>query len=150
MSSNQVITIDNLPSEITIDIPEETNNLLLSILMYAGIGIAVVGFLFIIFGPDKIYYNAGEGMTFIQMLQAYPGPIASVGGVLFFAGSQISNYMGQKNENIINDQLDAQINIQDSDIPEGFVLNMKPLEEGKFLVELVESKNEDDEKKNKL
>ncbi len=139
MSSNQVITIDNLPSEITIDVPEETNNLLLSILMYAGVGIAVVGLLFIIFGPDKIYYNAGEGMTFIQMLQAYPGPIASVGGLLFFVGSQISSYMGQKNENIINKQLDAQIKIQDSEIPEGFALNMKPLEEGKYLVELVES-----------
>ena len=58
-------------------------------LMALGLVIGFVGAITIIFGPSMITYSATSGPTAYQMIQMYPGPIFSVGALLFAA----SNYL---------------------------------------------------------
>nr|WP_314477820.1 hypothetical protein [uncultured Pseudomonas sp.] len=57
--------------------------------MAIGIVIALVGFVTLVLGPEKITYSIVAGPTLLQYLQMYPGPIFSVGGVLFAVGKHL-------------------------------------------------------------
>ncbi|KDM89761.1 hypothetical protein [Photobacterium galatheae] len=118
------ITIHDLPSKVKITLPEEPNSGGASFLMFIGLGIAIVGVLFAIFGPSKIYYNAYEGMTFIQTLQAYPGPIASVGFLICGIANYVTNSALQEYQQAVAESLENAIQITDEDIPEGFKLSI--------------------------
>ena len=60
-------------------IKKEKTNWLATIIMLIGFVVTVVGAYFIMFGPSTIVYNRFEGMSYMQMMQAYPGPLASIG-----------------------------------------------------------------------
>ncbi|KPX42782.1 hypothetical protein RA263_04445 [Pseudomonas syringae pv. tagetis] len=62
---------------------------ILTLLRLIGLLLLVVGGVFIIFGPGTVRINYLTGLTFLQFLQLYPGPIASV-GVLVYG---ISNFL---------------------------------------------------------
>ncbi|WP_367598289.1 hypothetical protein [Pseudomonas fulva] len=57
--------------------------------MAIGIIIALVGFGTLVLGPETITYNRLAGPTLLQYIQMYPGPIFSVGGVLFAIGTRL-------------------------------------------------------------
>lgn len=52
------------------------------ILSYVGLAIMAVGLVTMIFGPSTITYSTFNGPTFLQYVQMYPGPIATVGGLV--------------------------------------------------------------------
>jgi len=60
--------------------PVILTSLLLSLI---GLLLFVVGGAFIIFGPDTVRIDYLTGLTFLQFLQLYPGPIASVGVLVY-------------------------------------------------------------------
>lgn len=126
--------LQDLPANIQIDIPSESPGP--SILTAIGVAIGVVGVGFIIFGPETIYYNRVSGMTFIQILQAYPGPIASVGFLLvtlagMWSGTEAKDRL-QQIENSVYDQLAFTA----EEIPEDKQLDFEMNEDGSFTVSL--------------
>lgn len=141
---NQV-TINDLPSKVKITLPEEPDSGGASLLMYLGMGISIVGVLFILFGPREIYYNAYKGMTFIQILQAYPGPIASVGFLICGIANYVTNSALQEYQTGVVASLESAIQITDEDIPEGFKLSIEQKEEDDkdvYYVSLIEATDE--------
>lgn len=58
-------------------------------MMVIGFVIALLGFGALVLGPETITYNRMTGPTLLQYLQMYPGPIFSVGGVLFALGTHL-------------------------------------------------------------
>lgn len=75
------VEMKDLPAKVKVELPEKPSNSVATAFGIMGLIILLVGGGFIIFGPEKIYYNIYDGMTFVQYLQAYPGPIASVGAL---------------------------------------------------------------------
>ncbi len=120
---NQV-TIDDLPALVRIDMPQEPNTMLSTIFTVIGFACIVVGGLFIIFGPDKIYYNALEGMNLLQMIEAYPGPIASAGFVICALANRIHNSAINSYQKNLMAALDRAIQINDADLPAGYRLGL--------------------------
>lgn len=59
------------------------------LLSFVGLAIMAVGFLTIIFGPSTITYSTFSGPTFTQWVQMYPGPIATVGGLISLCGKAL-------------------------------------------------------------
>lgn len=59
------------------------------LMMVMGLVIALLGFGALVLGPETITYNRVTGPTWLQYLQMYPGPIFSVGGVLFALGTHL-------------------------------------------------------------
>ncbi|WP_024676196.1 hypothetical protein [Pseudomonas syringae] len=53
------------------------------LLRLIGLLLLVVGGAFIIFGPRTVRIDYATGLTFLQFLQLYPGPIASVGMLVY-------------------------------------------------------------------
>ncbi|QKE62278.1 hypothetical protein HNE05_02505 [Aquipseudomonas campi] len=82
---------------------------LATILSFIGYGVLIVGVLTLIFGPESVMVSTFSGPDFFQMIQLYPGPIASV-GFLIVSGAALLN--GQK------EQL----------TPEAYLLNHYPIE----------------------
>jgi hypothetical protein len=128
------IKLQDLPAEIQLEIPE-SNNPLASLCNVVGFVLLIVGILLIFFGPEKIYYNMMEGMTFIQFFQAYPGPIATVGGGLLYIGSHLATTSVNKVNELFQRQIDARLDISDSDIPEGHSLAFTALGNNRFRVD---------------
>ncbi len=128
--------LHDLPARIQIEIPEGSAGP--GILSVIGIIIGVIGGGFIIFGPETIYYNRYEGMNFIQMLQAYPGPIASVGFLLVTLGGLWSGNEEKERLKKIEESLYSQLAFSPEDIPEGKMLDFERNEDGSFTVSLVD------------
>ncbi|MWV17813.1 hypothetical protein F3I16_17365 [Pseudomonas sp. L-22-4S-12] len=82
---------------------------LATILTFIGYGVLIVGVLTLIFGPESVMVNTFSGPDFFQMIQLYPGPIASLGFLIVSAATLLN---GQK-------QLLT---------PEAYLLNHYPLE----------------------
>lgn len=133
--------LHDLPARIQIDIPEGSAGP--GILTGIGIVIGVIGFGFIIFGPETIYYNRYEGMNFIQMLQAYPGPIASVGFLLVTLGGLWSGSEEKERLQKIEDSLYSQLAFSQEDIPDNKVLSFERNDDGSFTVSLEDFSPED-------
>ena len=138
------IQIDDLPAKVKIELPERQEGNGSNILFCLGSIITCVGFLFIMFGPDEIYFSRSDGATFIQFLQLYPGPIATAGGILLYIARAVSDGSEKEYQDEVEECLATAINIQDKDIPEGLALSMEPCEgeDNIMMVKLVEKTNE--------
>ncbi|WP_086481710.1 hypothetical protein [Oceanospirillum sanctuarii] len=128
--------LHDLPARIQIEIPEASSGP--GILTVIGIIIGVIGGGFIIFGPETIYYNRYEGMNLLQMLQAYPGPIASVGFLLVTLGGLWSSNEEKERLKKIEECLYSQLAFSPEDIPDGKMLDFERNEDGSFTVSLVD------------
>lgn len=128
--------LQDLPAKIRIDVPVPSPGP--GILNIIGIVIGVVGAGFIIFGPETIYYNRYSGMTLLQMMQAYPGPIASVGFLLVTLGSLWSGHEAKQRIEAVEQALYSQLAFTEEDIPAGKQLEFEADEAGFFLVSLVD------------
>lgn len=72
--------------------------------MFIGwIAAAVAGATYI-FGPDEILYYAHEGMTFLQHIQANPGPIMSFGLLCLVVGKRLRAKGGMTRESYLQAQ----------------------------------------------
>lgn len=49
----------------------------------------IVGVTTLIFGPETIYYDRFAGPNLLQLIQMWPGPITTVGGVCLAFGSKL-------------------------------------------------------------
>ncbi|GAL07077.1 hypothetical protein JCM19237_3082 [Photobacterium aphoticum] len=117
------VTVSDLPCRIKMDIPPQDNSLSNFFFVVGGVILAVgVGFIF--FGPETIYYDRYEGMTFVQVLQAYPGPIATLGGLMMGLASKAAESGTAETNRHIDAFIMQNIHIEDSDIPPGFTLSM--------------------------
>nr|WP_086937692.1 hypothetical protein [Thaumasiovibrio occultus] len=126
----ETVTIHDLPCKIRVYLPEQ-NTALIRIGMFfsiVGLCMLIVGCGFIVFGPDRIYYNYYEGLTFVQMLQAYPGPLATVGCLVTVLGSKLGGAEENKRQRALDDLVAKRIKIDDAEIPDGFTLSIVPLE----------------------
>lgn len=54
-----------------------------------GAGILLLGIATIIVGPKVIYYSRLSGPTLAEYIQLYPGPIATVGGLILTLGTTL-------------------------------------------------------------
>ncbi len=139
---SRTVTINDLPTKVKINMPESPSAAGSVIMTIIGFVMLVVGGLFIIFGPDRVY--VGSHMSFVEFLQLFPGPIATVGGFLIGVG----NWLAQSGDSSYRKAVDAAVGeavqIQDDEVPDGFELAInKADDEEIFLVELVEKKADD-------
>ncbi|WP_024694774.1 hypothetical protein [Pseudomonas syringae] len=54
-----------------------------------GFALFGAGFLTILLGPETVHYSKATGLAFLQYLQMYPGPIATLGLLIARVGSSI-------------------------------------------------------------
>lgn len=132
------------------DLKQSSASSLFVVLAVAGFILLATGILFIIFGPETIYYNTASGMTFVQVLQAYPGPIASVGGL--FIG--IANYglrvssPETKLDKAIQNTLSA-AGVDANELPEGYELHADMTADNQLTIELRPVSNQADNHSNR-
>ncbi|MGI3002781.1 hypothetical protein ACRTDJ_06800 [Shewanella algae] len=133
------VTIHDLPSKVRVSIPEKEDTTASHFIAIIGYAILALGGLFIIFGPETIYYNRSEGMTFVQFLQAYPGPIATVGALIAALGSKMINSAESDFSQELSDAFNDAVQIDDEEIPDGYKLDVdKTEDEGIFYISLVD------------
>lgn len=138
------VEMKDLPAKVKLVLPAKSSGNFSMVFSIIGFSTFFVGAMFIIFGPDQIYYNMYDGMTFIQYLQAYPGPIASVGVLILSLTQAASNSAKKGYMEEVNRCIDRAIQIEEDEIPEGFTLSMEVCEdeEQTFLVKLIEKPDE--------
>ncbi|MCQ4319020.1 hypothetical protein [Stutzerimonas stutzeri] len=136
-ATNTPITLDDLPAEFEIKLPEP-DDFIGSVVACLGYIILAVGVLTLMFGPETIYYNRLHGMSFLQMIQAYPGPIITVGFLIASLGQLVSNSAKKQHSEQFDALLAQRVSILDGDIPQGFQLALTPLEDNRYLLSLVE------------
>ena len=51
----------------------------------------IIGFFTIIFGPRSVTVDTFSGPTFFQFFQLYPGPLATVGSLIYGAGAWVQS-----------------------------------------------------------
>ena len=100
----------------------------------------LTGGYFMLFGPEVIRYNVVSGMTFHQTLQAYPGPIASLGFVAFAIGRAIGGAADQKQASAMSSVVETALqreNIAPEDIGDDYRLDIQKREDERLEVDLV-------------
>ncbi|CAH0533647.1 hypothetical protein VST7929_01518 [Vibrio stylophorae] len=112
---------------------------------YMGLAIALIGFGFVLFGPETIYYNRLQGMSFIQYWQAYPGPIASVGMLIAVIGGKMASSLCESAQKQAIEMIEAAIQIEDSELPQGHKVNMDELKTNHFWISFVEDSEANEE-----
>ncbi|PQJ71320.1 hypothetical protein BTO01_08535 [Vibrio jasicida] len=129
MNLNEKVTLENLPCLIEVkEIQRPKRYIFFTCLAWIGIITAFIGLLTVFIGPDKIYYDRTSGPTFSQFVQLYPGPIASIGFVLYQIFNSIVNKEEEKYLIKLNSQLNNMIDIPDDEIPKGYELNLNTTE----------------------
>lgn len=131
------IGIDDLPADIELDLPAQSIGIGW-IIRAVGLLVCGVGIFTLVAGPETISYNRNVGMTFLQMIQAFPGPIATVGFLLAGLGQTIESNTSASHELGIKDALMYKVIIPERRIPVGFRLQVDPLGGNQFRVHLVE------------
>ncbi|MES1939349.1 hypothetical protein T5B8_03866 [Salinisphaera sp. T5B8] len=101
----------------------------------------LVGGYFLLFGPEYVRYNVVTGMTFKQILQAYPGPIASLGAVAVAIGQAIGN-AGEKHrvaavEAVVTTALERE-QITPEDFGDEYRLSMRKRQDDRLELDLVD------------
>lgn len=139
---NNKIKIENLPVEFKVEPPNRIVQIVLNFTLYGGIGILIIGIGFILLGPDEIFYSVSEGMTFMQFLQAYPGPIASIGIALIITSLKLISHISQKHGELVYKTVEARLEIENSDIPEDHTLKVRQLAEGLYFIGIEKKENE--------
>ncbi len=82
-------TQQELPAQLTLNL-EPLNESNPGITLLGGV-ITVIGFLILIFGPNKVYYNPYEGLSFLQYFLVYPGIVIAIGVLIMRGGRSSSN-----------------------------------------------------------
>jgi len=140
---NKKITVNDLPVVINPAImPEPELSYAGFIITLIGIIIALVGIVTIITGPDVIQYYEDEGMSFKQIIQAFPGPIATAGSLIFYFGNKCRNDFSE-NE-IMDSYIKEKLDLRSEDVPDGKEISIEiPEGENKYHIKLVdiESRN---------
>ncbi|PKM29882.1 MAG: hypothetical protein CVV07_09345 [Gammaproteobacteria bacterium HGW-Gammaproteobacteria-11] len=131
------IGIDDLPAEIELDLPAKSIGFGW-IVRAVGLVVTAVGVLTLLLGPETIYYNRDVGMTFVQMIQAFPGPIATVGFLLAGLGQAMESNASTSQALAIEDALLYKVVIPERRIPAGFRLQTDALGGNRFRISLVE------------
>lgn len=135
------VTIHDLPSEITINVQKPNPNLI-HLAFYFGAALLVLGIVFIVFGPEYVYVDGIRGVTFIQFFQLYPGPIASVGGVIVAACISLESGMNSTYSQKINNEIGEKIDIPPEAVPEGFILQIVQKSDLVWSVDLARKSND--------
>jgi len=131
------ITLKDLPAEFEIKLPEP-DDFVGSMVACFGYVILAVGVLTLMFGPETIYYNRLHGMNFLQMIQAYPGPITTAGFLIATLGQLVSNSAKKQYIEQFDTLLAQRVSIPDGDIPQGFQLALTSLKDSRYMLSLVE------------
>jgi len=129
-------SLDELPAEIRLNVRQNGSGYLSVGLLFPGLVLAITGGLFVLFGPEAIYYDVAEGMDLIQFFQLYPAPIASVGVVLASLGSYVGNQSVRRHREAIEKQIKDQLAFTAEDIPKGKQLYISPLQDDYYEVVL--------------
>lgn len=133
--------LDELPAKVFIEVeePEALNpavKTLLSgiggVLVVGGIIVMAVGGWYMATGPSMIIYDRIAGMTFEQKLQSYPGPIASVGGLLAMIGSLCFKALNKPEVGIPNDKLNEHLSFDLNELKDNQVLYVTQLPDSMF------------------
>jgi len=134
------ISFHDLPSRVRIAQIKEAKSGGLIFFFIIGVLITLIGFVTLIFGPEHIYYNLSEGMNFLQFIQAYPGPITSIGAAIIGITNQMLGATTTRYHEQLNKAISDAVLIKDEDVPDGFQLNMMQDEHEKevFFISLVE------------
>ncbi|WP_223670118.1 hypothetical protein [Kangiella shandongensis] len=134
-------SLEDLPVDIELDVAESggLGTSIFLLLSFIGIGLILVGGYFIIWGPERVSYSLPDIEFFFK---AYPGPIASMGFILVAISNAIRNQMDQKHLQKIDKQLSDQMSFSEDELPEGKLLNIAPLDSGRFRLELVDAPEE--------
>ncbi|AUI87585.1 hypothetical protein BS333_14305 [Vibrio azureus] len=122
-------TIDNLPCFIKIEPVEKPNNTLYNFLVCTSAVIGLVGVITLFLGPDTIYYDRNDGPTLLQLIQIFPGPIASVGIALHQLFSHVVNVRHSKYLDEIDAKIKSSIDIYDNDLPSGYKISVDVTEQ---------------------
>ncbi len=143
-----------LPAKVKIDLIKikksiDTNKFIGYLFAIVGIAIGVIGGAFIMFGPSTITYNRYEGMTFFQMLQAYPGPVATVGGVILTIGSSVVSVSEAALSKKILEEINKQMDFDISKLPDDEEVTIENVADGSLLVDIqkIEIELSDEESK---
>lgn len=129
---------EELPATVTLTLDHGSSSFWGGFLMVVGGAITLTGAGFIIFGPDTIYYNTYSGMSFMQFLQAYPGPIATIGFALLALGQlALNNQINKENEQIAL-QIENHLAFSVEDLPDNERLYVHPLGDDQFEVGIEE------------
>ncbi|RJS93563.1 hypothetical protein [Salinisphaera sp. Q1T1-3] len=95
----------------------------------------------IIFGPETIRYNVIKGMTFPQFLQAYPGPIASLGFIAIALGRMLATKADQMQLESFNETLIETLREEDieaEDLGDQYKLDVSKRKDGNIEIGLVD------------
>ncbi|WP_223670117.1 hypothetical protein [Kangiella shandongensis] len=139
---------DDLPVDLYLELPEPSgsrNNISI-LFIVIGIIIGLVGGYFMISGPETVYYDPVAGMTFTQFLQAYPGPIATLGVACFGIGNAIAKSGHQKLVSELDKQLSEKLDFNEDDLPAGKMLDIQPLEDGQYRVSSIDIPEKSEQK----
>ena len=141
--------LEELPAEITLDMGLYQVDKAGSSFAILGLGILLllvgmvvmgVGGWFMAFGPSSIFYNTIEGMSFKQTLQAYPGPIASLGFALAALGQIITGSQRKETaEEWLALQIDKHLAFNVDELSEDQQFYIKELDLGKFEIGINEA-----------
>lgn len=134
--SEQRYGLKDLPVNIELDFLVEKDNTP-AVLSFIGWLLFIVGALFIVFGPEKIYYNTRTGMTFFQILQAYPGPIASIGALIAGVANILSKKTKEDQVNYILLSVFDSLDFGESDLPEGKKLDLKFIDNKTITIDMI-------------
>ncbi|UUY10470.1 hypothetical protein LRS11_10760 [Pseudomonas sp. J452] len=105
---------------------------LATLLSFIGYGVLIVGVLTLIFGPESVMVSTFSGPDFFQMIQLYPGPIASAG---FLIASAATLMNGQKLQLTPEDYLLNHYPIEpQGELPQGQDLHVGYLGDSRFLL----------------
>lgn len=121
-------SLSDLPVELELEktdasFPSLTSNILL-LTQLVGFIIVATGVLTMIFGPDSVWVNRQTGMTFLQFIQLYPGPIASIGALILFVPELYKKDRHAKQQAAFLKSLEEQLDFTEQDLPEGKVLDL--------------------------
>ena len=132
------IGINDLPAVIDLNL-SEPNQIVFGVLAFIGLAVAVIAGGFIAFGPDRVYYSIADGMSFWQVWEAYPGPIASVGAALASMAIYWPKEQRNKNNRLARQQITSRLDIAAGDVPDGYTVLMENLGNYRFKISLAEA-----------
>jgi len=126
-------------------IKKEKTHWLAIIIMLIGIVAIVVGAYFMMFGPNSIIYDRFEGMSYIQLMQAYPGPLASIGFAIIMLGKVLFSIGGEKmNGEWVVSQIQDITDFDILNLPDNEELSIALIETRLFRVDIIKKVTDKD------
>src|SRR5690554_4973475 len=94
-------------------------NIVLNIMQVFGFLIAAAAVLSLLFGPDSIWIDRSKGMTFLQFIQLYPGPIITIAIMILSMVTMMKTYVYSKMQTKLKEEIYNQLGLRNEDLPEG-------------------------------